>query len=59
MSIFPSLQISQKLPLALVGSAVLVAAGVATVSYLLASNLIQQEATQQLSSLAFERANQL
>ncbi len=59
MLFFRSLQIAHKLPLALVGSAVLVAAGVAIASYLLASNLIQAQATQQLSSLAFERANQL
>ena len=40
MKLFPSLRISQKLPLALIGSAVVVAAGVGIASYLIASSAL-------------------
>ena len=59
MKLFPSLRISQKLPLALIGSAVVVAAGVGIASYLIASNALEAQARQQLATIAFERANQL
>ena len=59
MKLFPSLRISQKLPLALIGSAVVVAAGVGIGSYVLASRALQQQAQQNLETIAFERANQL
>ncbi|HEX4297846.1 MAG TPA: methyl-accepting chemotaxis protein, partial [Devosia sp.] len=55
----PSLRISQKLPLALVGSAIVVAAGVGIASYMLASNALETQARQNLDTIAFERANQL
>lgn len=56
---FPSMRLALELPLALVGSAVLVGAGIAMASYLLASQVIDQQAREQLSTIAFERANQL
>ena len=59
MKFFPSLRISRKLPLALVGSAVVVAAGVGLASYLLASHALETQAQQNLDTIAFERANQL
>ena len=59
MKLIPSLRISQKLPLALIGSAVVVAAGVGISSYLVASNALETQARQQLATIAFERANQL
>jgi len=59
MKLFPSLQISQKLPLALVGSAIVVAAGVGITSYIIASSALEQQARQNLDTIAFERANEL
>jgi methyl-accepting chemotaxis protein len=59
MKLFPALQISQKLPLALVGSAIVVAAGVGITSYIIASGALEQQARQHLDTIAFERANQL
>lgn len=59
MKFIPSLRISQKLPLALIGSAVVVAAGVGIASYLIASSALETQARQQLATIAFERANQL
>ena len=44
MKLIPSLRISQKLPLALIGSAVVVAAGVGIASYLIASNALEGQA---------------
>ena len=55
----PSLKLSQKLPLALVGSAIVVGAGVGIASYIIASNALEHQARQQLDTIAFERANQL
>jgi methyl-accepting chemotaxis protein len=59
MKLIPSLRMSQKLPLALIGSAVVVAAGVGVASYLIASSALETQARQQLATIAFERANQL
>src|SRR5882724_11644947 len=59
MKLFPALKISQKLPLALVGSAIVVAAGVGITSYVIASRALEQQARQNLDTVAFERANQL
>ncbi|OJX46493.1 methyl-accepting chemotaxis protein [Devosia sp. 66-22] len=59
MQLVPSLRLSQKLPLALIGSAIVVAAGVGIASYLIASNALESQARQQLATIAFERANQL
>ena len=59
MRLVPSLRLSQKLPLALIGSAIVVAAGVGIGSYVLASRALEQQAQQNLETIAFERANQL
>jgi methyl-accepting chemotaxis protein len=53
------MRISQKLPLALVGSAIVVAAGVGLASFFLASQALETQARQNLDTIAFERANQL
>jgi methyl-accepting chemotaxis protein len=54
-----ALTISRKLPLALFVSALLVGAGVGTASYLIGSSALGTQARQNLSTVAFERANQL
>jgi methyl-accepting chemotaxis protein len=59
MRLFPSLRIAQKLPLALVGSAIVVGAGVGLASYFLASNALEAQARQNLDTIAFERADHL
>jgi methyl-accepting chemotaxis protein len=59
MKFLPSLKLSQKLPLALIGSAIVVGAGVGIVSYFLASSALEAQARQNLDTIAFERANQL
>ena len=59
MKLVPSLKLSQKLPLALVGSAIVVGAGIGIASYLIASSALVGQARQNLDTIAFERANQL
>jgi len=59
MWFFPSFRISQKLPLALVGSAIVVGAGVGIASYFLAANALETQARQNLATIASERASQL
>jgi methyl-accepting chemotaxis protein len=59
MKLIPSLKLSQKLPLALVGSAIVVGAGIGIASYLIASSALVGQARQNLDTIAFERANQL
>ncbi len=59
MQLVQSLRLSQKVPLALIGSAIVVAAGVGIGSYVLASRALEQQAQQNLETIAFERANQL
>ena len=44
MQLVPSLRLSQKLPLALIGSAIVVAAGVGIGSYVLASRALERQA---------------
>ena len=56
---FKAFSIARKLPLALLMSALLVGAGVGTASYLIGSDSLGRQARQNLSTLAFERANQL
>jgi methyl-accepting chemotaxis protein len=56
---FKAFTISRKLPLALLLSALLVGAGVGTASYIIGSQALGTQARQNLSTLAFERANQL
>jgi len=55
----PNLKISQGLPLAVVGSAIVVGAGVGITSYFLAAGALDTQARQNLETLAFERANEL
>lgn len=55
----PSLKIAQKLPLLVVGSAIIVSAGVGIGSYFMASNALEAQAQSALSNIAFERASQL
>jgi methyl-accepting chemotaxis protein len=59
MKLLPTLKISQRLPLAVVGSAIVVGAGIGVTSYLLAANALESQARQNLATLAFERANEL
>ncbi|MEP7239930.1 MAG: methyl-accepting chemotaxis protein [Devosia sp.] len=59
MRLFPTLKISRKLPLALLGSAIVVGLGIGIASYLVASNALETQARQNLDTIAFERANQL
>ena len=59
MKLVPSLKLSQKLPLALVGSAIVVGAGIGIASYLIASSALVGQARQNLDTIAFERANPL
>jgi methyl-accepting chemotaxis protein len=56
MKLIPSLKLSQKLPLALIGSAIVVGAGVGIASYLIASSALEAQARQNLDTIAFERA---
>jgi methyl-accepting chemotaxis protein len=51
--------IARKLPLALILSALAVGAGVGTASYVIGSGALEAQARQNLSTLAFERSNQL
>ena len=53
------LTIARKLPLALLLSAALVSAGVGVASYIIGANAMDKQARQNLSTLAFERSNQL
>ena len=59
MKFVPSFKLSQKLPLALIGSALVVGLGVGIASYVIASSALEQQARQNLDTIAFERANQL
>jgi methyl-accepting chemotaxis protein len=56
MELLPRLKIAQKLPLALVGSALLVSAGVGIASYLIGSATVAEMSQHQLQTVATERA---
>jgi methyl-accepting chemotaxis protein len=58
MGLFPSLKIAQKLPLAMVGSALLVSAGVGIASYLIGSATVSEMSQRQLQTVATERADE-
>ena len=58
MGFFPNLKIAQKLPLAVLGSALLVSAGVGTASYLIGSSTVDQMSQRQMQTVAAERSNQ-
>jgi methyl-accepting chemotaxis protein len=50
MTFFPQLRIAQKLPLALVGSALVVSAGVGVASYMIGLNTVQQQRDQSMQA---------
>ncbi len=56
MGWLPKFKIAQKLPLALVGSALLVSAGVGIASYLIGSNTVDQMSIRQMQMVAGDRA---
>ena len=56
---FRSMSIARKLPLALIGSALLVSLGVGSASYLIGSQALRNSAEERLLTLASERANQV
>ncbi|MDP1732526.1 MAG: methyl-accepting chemotaxis protein [Devosia sp.] len=58
MGLFPSLKIAQKLPLAMVGSALLVSAGVGIASYLIGSATVDQMSQRLMQTVASQRAEQ-
>ncbi|RYH00020.1 MAG: hypothetical protein EON57_11380, partial [Alphaproteobacteria bacterium] len=58
MGFIPNLKIAQKLPLAVLGSALLVSAGVGTASYLIGSSTVDQMSQRQMQTVAAERSNQ-
>ncbi|GLQ54246.1 methyl-accepting chemotaxis protein [Devosia nitrariae] len=57
MKFLPSLKIAQKLPLALVGSALLVSAGVGIASYLIGSSIVVDLSRRQIETIATHRAD--
>src|SRR3954464_11853790 len=56
---FRSMSIARKLPLALIGSALLVSLGVGSASYLIGSSALRSSAENRLLPLASERATQV
>jgi methyl-accepting chemotaxis protein len=58
MDFLPKLKIAQKLPLAMVGSALVVSAGVGIASYLIGSATVDQMSRRQMQTVVAERANQ-
>ena len=58
MRLFPRLKIAQKLPMAMVASALLVSAGVGTASYLIGSTTVGQMSQLQMRTVASLRADQ-
>lgn len=56
MGLFPKLKIAQKLPILVVGSALLVGAGVGLASYFIASSTVDRMTQQQLNTAATARA---
>ena len=59
MKLFPQLKIAQKLPLALLGSALVVSAGVGIVGYLIASATVEQMTQRQLQSVTSQLAGKI
>jgi len=56
MGLIPSLKIAQKLPLAVLGSALLVSAGVGIASYLIGSSTVDQMSQRQMQTVAADRS---
>ena len=59
MGFLPQLKIAQKLPLALVGSALLVSAGVGIASYLIGSATVDQLSRRQIETIATQTSAEL
>jgi methyl-accepting chemotaxis protein len=59
MALFPQLKIAHKLPLALIGSGLLIGAGIGIVSYVLSSSVMTDMTMQRLQSVAVERAERV
>jgi methyl-accepting chemotaxis protein len=58
MGLLPNLKVAQKLPLALVGTALLVSAGVGLASYMIGSATVDRMSQRQLQTVAAERSMQ-
>jgi methyl-accepting chemotaxis protein len=58
MGLVPSLKIAQKLPLAMVGSALLVSAGVGILSFFIGTATVEQMSQRQMQTVATERAKE-
>src|SRR5690606_13000721 len=59
MTLFPQLKIAQKLPLVVLGAALVVGSAIAGASFYFAAQALEEKAQQNLATIAFERANQL
>lgn len=59
MKISPQLKIAQKVPLVVLGAALVVGSAIAGASYYFAAEALENQARQNLATIAFERANQL
>jgi methyl-accepting chemotaxis protein len=59
MAVFSKLRISQKLPLALIGTGLLIGAAIGAVSYLLSASIMTDMTQERLRSVATERAEKV
>ena len=59
MKLFPHLRIAQKVPLAIVGGALVVSAAVGIVSYVVASSTMESMAQDRLRAISLERAEKV
>ena len=59
MRLFPHLKIAQKLPLVVLGAALVVGSAIAGASFYFAARALEDQARQNLATIAFERSNQL
>src|SRR5690349_1804352 len=59
MKVFPQLRIAQKVPLVVLGAALVVGSAIAGASYYFAAAALENQARQNLATIAFERSNQL
>ena len=57
--LFPQLKIAQKLPLVVLGAALVVGSAIAGASFYFAARALEDQARQNLATIAFERSNQL
>jgi methyl-accepting chemotaxis protein len=59
MRLFPQLKIAHKLPLVVLGAAFVVGSAIAGASFYFAARALEDQAHQNLATIAFERSNQL